>query len=100
MNRKETTQSRSPELAPTSLPDPTFAVTLLDWYDREATLLPWRGSRDPYHIWLSEIMLQQTRVVTVESYYARFLERFPTIRSLAEASTDEVLKEWEGLGYY
>jgi A/G-specific adenine glycosylase len=82
------------------LPDPAFAVALLAWYDERGIEMPWRGSRDPYHICLSEIMLQQTRVATVEPYYARFLERFPTIESLAAAAVDEVLKCWEGLGYY
>jgi A/G-specific adenine glycosylase len=100
MKRKETTQSTSPNPSPKPLPNPAFAAALLDWYDREAVILPWRGSRDPYHVWLSEIMLQQTRVATVESYYERFLARFPTIEALAAASMDEVLKAWEGLGYY
>ncbi len=62
--------------------------------------MPWRGSRDPYRIWLSEVMLQQTRIATVEGYYKRFLKRFPTIKTLAAASLDDVLKSWEGLGYY
>lgn len=62
--------------------------------------MPWRGSRDPYRIWLSEVMLQQTRVAAVESYYARFLKRFPTVEALADAPIDDVLKVWEGLGYY
>jgi A/G-specific adenine glycosylase len=82
------------------LPDVAFAAALLSWYDREAKPMPWRGSRDPYRIWLSEVMLQQTRVATVEAYYARFLKRFPTIEALAAAPLDEVLKAWEGLGYY
>jgi A/G-specific adenine glycosylase len=73
---------------------------LLDWYDREARVLPWRGGRDPYAIWVSEIMLQQTRVDTVLGYYGRFLERFPTPATLAGASEDEVLSAWSGLGYY
>lgn len=84
----------------TLLPDPAFAAALLEWYDAHPTEMPWRGSRNPYHIWLSEIMLQQTRVTTAEAYYLRFLERFPTIETLAAASLDEVLKLWEGLGYY
>jgi A/G-specific adenine glycosylase len=62
--------------------------------------MPWRETRDPYRIWVSEIMLQQTRVETVCRYYGRFLERFPDVRSLAGAGVDEVLKAWEGLGYY
>ncbi len=84
----------------TALPNPDFSRALLDWYDRAATRMPWRGLRDPYRIWLSEVMLQQTRVATVESYYNRFLEAFPTIQALAAAPLDEVLKCWEGLGYY
>ena len=62
--------------------------------------LPWQGSRDPYRIWLSEIMLQQTQVTTVLDYYARFLSRFPDVRALAAASLDDVLAQWSGLGYY
>ena len=73
---------------------------LLTWYDIEARDLPWRQTEDPYAIWVSEIMLQQTRVEVVLSYYARFLERFPTIEALASATIDGVLKAWEGLGYY
>ena len=73
---------------------------LLAWYGAEARDLPWRQTEDPYAIWISEIMLQQTRVEAVLSYYARFLERFPTIEALASASIDDVLKAWEGLGYY
>ena len=73
---------------------------LLAWYDRSARVLPWRGIHDAYRTWVSEAMLQQTRVETVLSYYGRFLARFPTLSSLAEASEEEVLKEWEGLGYY
>lgn len=73
---------------------------LLAWYDRAARDLPWRATRDPYAIWVSEIMLQQTRVETVIPYYERFLERFPTALALAEADEDAVLSEWSGLGYY
>lgn len=74
---------------------------LLAWYDRHARRLPWRGSRDPYRIWVSEIMLQQTRVETVaDRYYDRFLSAFPTLEALAGAEEAEVLKQWEGLGYY
>jgi A/G-specific adenine glycosylase len=75
-------------------------IDLLRWFDQLQIQLPWRGSRDPYRIWLSEIMLQQTRIVAVEGYYMRFLERFPTIEDLAAAPLDDVLKMWEGLGYY
>lgn len=73
---------------------------LLQWYDQCARTLPWRGTKDPYRIWLSEIMLQQTRAETVTRYYARFLKRFPQVEALAAAAEDEVLKLWEGLGYY
>ena len=73
---------------------------LLKWYDANARSLPWRGERDPYRIWLSEIMLQQTRTETVMRYYDRFLNAFPTVHDLAGAEEDRVLKLWEGLGYY
>lgn len=73
---------------------------LLHWYDLHRRSLPWRGTSDPYRIWLSEIMLQQTRTETVIRYYERFLECFPTVAHLADASEDTVLKMWEGLGYY
>ncbi|MEN6576650.1 MAG: A/G-specific adenine glycosylase [Phycisphaerales bacterium] len=73
---------------------------LLDWYAANARDLPWRRTRDPYAIWVSEIMLQQTRVPTTIPYYERFLKRFPTVRQLARARLDTVLKLWEGLGYY
>ncbi|WP_422615018.1 A/G-specific adenine glycosylase [Cohnella caldifontis] len=77
-----------------------FGEELLAWYKRECRDLPWRRSRDPYAIWVSEIMLQQTRVETVIPYYHRFMERFPTIGDLAAAPEEDVLKAWEGLGYY
>jgi A/G-specific adenine glycosylase len=73
---------------------------LLAWSRVHGRDLPWRGERDPYCIWVSEVMLQQTQVKTVIPYYRRFLSRFPTLRSLAQADLDEVLKAWEGLGYY
>ena len=73
---------------------------LLDWYAQSARSLPWRGSRDPYAIWVSEIMLQQTRVETVIPYYQRWMERFPTLQALAAAPEQDVLHAWEGLGYY
>ncbi len=73
---------------------------LLAWYDQEKRLLPWRENKDPYRIWVSEIMLQQTQVVTVIPYFHRFLEWFPTIADLANAEEDKLLKAWEGLGYY
>jgi len=73
---------------------------LLRWYDTAARDLPWRHTRDPYAIWVSEVMLQQTRVETVIPYYRRFLASFPTPRALAEADEDAVLSHWSGLGYY
>jgi A/G-specific adenine glycosylase len=73
---------------------------LLAWYDRHQRDLPWRRTRDPYAIWISESMLQQTRVETVLPYYERFLARFPDVEALAEAEPDEVLGAWAGLGYY
>ena len=73
---------------------------LLDWYRNNARDLPWRRTRDPYRIWVSEIMLQQTRVAAVLGYYARFLETFPTVEALAAAPEDRLMKLWEGLGYY
>jgi A/G-specific adenine glycosylase len=73
---------------------------LLDWYLENRRDLPWRRSRDPYAIWISETMLQQTRVDTVIPYYERFLERFPTVEILADAEPDELMQQWAGLGYY
>ncbi len=78
----------------------TVRKNLLGWYRRNRRDLPWRRTRDPYAIWISEAMLQQTRVETVIPYYQRFLERFPTVASLAEAESDAVLGAWAGLGYY
>lgn len=77
-----------------------FARRLLEWYEPAARGLPWRGLRDPYAVWVSEIMLQQTRTGSVRAYFPRFLARFPTLAALAGASEREVLKAWEGLGYY
>lgn len=77
-----------------------FSMPLLEWYRRVRRDLPWRRSRDPYRIWISEIMLQQTRVETVIPYYNRFMELFPTVDKLADAPEEQVLKAWEGLGYY
>jgi A/G-specific adenine glycosylase len=74
--------------------------SLLAWYDRQRRDLPWRDEPDPYRVWVSEVMLQQTQVTTVIPYYERFLRRFPRLADLAAASLDEVLKVWEGLGYY
>jgi A/G-specific adenine glycosylase len=79
---------------------PRFRKNLLTWFAKFQRDLPWRRSKDPYRIWLSEIMLQQTRVAAVFPYYERFLARFPDIHSLAEAPEEEVLRLWSGLGYY
>ncbi|WP_050726383.1 A/G-specific adenine glycosylase [Vulgatibacter incomptus] len=73
---------------------------LLAWYQRVKRDLPWRRTRDPYEIWVSEVMLQQTRVETVKGYYDAFLSRFPTVEALASAPQDDVLAAWSGLGYY
>ena len=77
-----------------------FTDRLLNWYASNARRLPWRGTQDPYAIWVSEIMLQQTRVDTVVPYYNRWMEQFPDIHSLADAPLQAVLVAWEGLGYY
>lgn len=79
---------------------PNMAERLLAWYDRVRRDLPWRENRDPYRIWVSEVMLQQTRVDAVIPYYRRFMERFPSMESLAEATEEELLAVWQGLGYY
>jgi A/G-specific adenine glycosylase len=73
---------------------------LIDWYQLNQRILPWRGISDPYRIWVSEIILQQTRIVQGLDYYLRFIERFPDVNSLADADEQEVLKYWQGLGYY
>jgi A/G-specific adenine glycosylase len=78
----------------------TFRKQLLGWFRQFKRDLPWRRTQDPYRIWLSEIMLQQTRVAVVIPYYERFINRFPDVRALAEAPEDEVLRLWSGLGYY
>lgn len=83
------------------MPAMRFArAKLLAWYDGHARDLPWRRTRDAYRVWVSEVMLQQTRVETVVRYYARFLRRFPTVRALARAPEDRVMAAWSGLGYY
>ena len=80
------------------------SAKLLAWYDAHARDLPWRAKRgvapDPYHVWLSEIMLQQTTVAAVKDYYIKFLSRWPTVSDLAKASQEDVLRAWAGLGYY
>jgi A/G-specific adenine glycosylase len=80
--------------------DLAFRAALRAWYRRHARALPWRRSRDPYRIWVSEVMLQQTRVAAARPYYARFLRRFPSLRALAAAPPEQVLAAWSGLGYY
>ncbi|KQX61476.1 A/G-specific adenine glycosylase [Paenibacillus sp. Root444D2] len=77
-----------------------FSKNLLDWYQTHKRDLPWRRSKNPYYIWISEVMLQQTRVDTVIPYFHRFVEQFPTVEALATAPEENVLKAWEGLGYY
>lgn len=93
------TRSRS-----TPIDEAVIREALLEWYDRERRDLPWRAGAgetpDPYRVWLSEVMLQQTRVEAVRPYFARWLERFPDLESLAGAPADDVMKAWEGLGYY
>ncbi|MGN7457009.1 A/G-specific adenine glycosylase [Paenibacillus pasadenensis] len=84
----------------TDTPETYFSRELLAWYRASKRTLPWRRDRDAYRIWVSEIMLQQTRVDTVIPYYERFMARFPTLQALAEAPEADVLKHWEGLGYY
>lgn len=77
-----------------------FSVTLLSWFREHGRALPWRQTHDPYAIWLSEIILQQTQVKQGREYWERFMHRWPTVEDLAAASEDEVLREWQGLGYY
>ena len=102
-NVNEAPNLSSPAIA-APLPDPILypeAVdALLGWYRENARDLPWRHTRDPYRVWVSEIMLQQTRVEAVKPYYVRFLDAFPTVFDLAAAPEDQLLKLWEGLGYY
>lgn len=73
---------------------------LYAWYESSKRILPWRETEDPYAIWLSEVILQQTRVAQGLDYYRRFLNRWPTVKALSEADEAEVLREWQGLGYY
>lgn len=79
---------------------PSFATILLKWYEINMRELPWRETRDPYAIWLSEIILQQTRIDQGLAYYLKFIEAYPTVKDFAEAPEDEILKMWQGLGYY
>src|SRR5699024_11612195 len=77
-----------------------FQEDLINWYNKERRTLPRRMNQDPYRIWVSEIMLQQTRVDTVIPYFENFMKLFPTVEALAKANSQDVLKAWEGLGYY
>ncbi|MCA9213340.1 MAG: A/G-specific adenine glycosylase [Planctomycetales bacterium] len=99
-----TQHSRGEQNAENYVPDTTWNQQLrrrlLNWFDAHARDLPWRESRDPYKIWVSEIMLQQTQVETVRPYFKRFIERFPNVATLASSDEAEVLRLWEGLGYY
>jgi A/G-specific adenine glycosylase len=78
----------------------SFTTTILQWFEENGRTLPWRETRNPYAIWLSEIILQQTRIEQGRPYWERFMRRWPTVEALANASEDEVLREWQGLGYY
>lgn len=78
----------------------SFTTTILEWFKENGRALPWRETRDPYAIWLSEIILQQTRIEQGRPYWDRFMKRWPTVEALAHATEDEVLREWQGLGYY
>ena len=80
--------------------DKTFTKTVTKWFCENKRDLPWRQDREPYHIWISEIMLQQTRVEAVREYYLRWMKALPTIKSLADAEEESLLKLWQGLGYY
>ncbi|MBW3622089.1 MAG: A/G-specific adenine glycosylase [Armatimonadetes bacterium] len=99
-NSADINDTLSPPTPPESpLPD-GFSPALLDWFRAHQRDLPWRRDMDPYAIWVSEIMLQQTQVATVIPYFERFMARFPTLRDLAEAPEEEVMRLWAGLGYY
>lgn len=107
MEKKKTGAGLSENAAPLSPEHPLtadasgrFTAALLDWYRVHARDLPWRHTCDPYLIWVSEIMLQQTRVAAVLGYYARFLDAFPTVAALADAPEEKLLSLWQGLGYY
>jgi A/G-specific adenine glycosylase len=92
---------RLTEFDASELADPSFSRAVIDWQRRHGRhALPWQNTREAYRIWLSEIMLQQTQVAAVLGYYARFLERFPTVQALAEAPVEDVMAYWAGLGYY
>jgi A/G-specific adenine glycosylase len=102
LSRSKPNQQREPERPSKPIPGARagFAEALLTWYDRNARALPWREDRDPYRVWLSEVMLQQTRVAAVTEHYCKFLKKFPDIKKLALAREASVLAAWSGLGYY
>ena len=77
-----------------------LVVPLLQWFSEHARVLPWRSDPTPYHVWVSEIMLQQTRVAAVLGYYTRFMEELPDVADLARVEEDRLMKLWQGLGYY
>ena len=92
--------SKGTELTPESITPAelsAFRIGLLHWYDKHGRELPWRGTRDPYRIWVSEIILQQTQTVQAWDYYLRFIDRLPDVKSLAEAPEDELMLLWQGL---
>ena len=98
--RMRAPMSHETEQSSSGRSEPNFRARLLAWYDAHARVLPWRESRDPYRVWLSEIMLQQTRVAAVIAHYHEFLRRFPSVEKLARAREASVLAAWSGLGYY
>ena len=98
--KKEEQQKKSDVTAVGDSQLAAIVQPLLSWYDTHARVLPWREHPAPYQVWVSEIMLQQTRVEAVKPYFERFMTALPTIRDLAEAPEDVILKLWEGLGYY
>jgi len=101
MSTSSSSAKKSPDLALSKRPlSKDFAQRVAAWFKLAARDLPWRETSDPYRIWISEVMLQQTTVATVIDYYQRFISQFPTLESLAAATEDEVLKLWQGLGYY
>ena len=83
-----------------TIPVKPIAEPLLAWYDKNARILPWRGNPQPYYVWISEIMLQQTRVEAVKPYFDRFIQELPNVKALAEIPQERLMKLWEGLGYY
>src|SRR6187401_661416 len=96
----KTRLSKSQTTLPTKAWTASLRRDLADWFRRRKRDLPWRRTRDPYAVWLSEVMLQQTQVATVVDYFYRFTAAFPTIADLAAAPEPAVLRKWEGLGYY